>query len=226
MAQLYYTIRSVEAAGQYGQYCYRASRARIDQYDQYRHGRSRVSMDQLGQYRYRDQYGKGHQRDPREESPVRQPKALGFYDYHLPPSDSSNLLPYPLYRLTTSVLRLMLNISPQAIRTNHPLRMLLITLLGALPPFTLALPGNGAQLQNPNGLVTIIVDGFPSVTPAPTHCDNAWCTDGTTWCEYWAGATSWDLGRPVPGETPVPLGACTVGDVITVTTTVLVTTTA
>ncbi|KAG5925580.1 hypothetical protein E4U42_004159 [Claviceps africana] len=51
----------------------------------------------------------------------------------------------------------------------------------------------------------------PAVTPAPRPtCDYAFCDEnGSSWCFYWRGVTTWDASRGVlPGETRVPLGTC------------------
>ncbi|ODA82868.1 hypothetical protein RJ55_01377 [Drechmeria coniospora] len=50
----------------------------------------------------------------------------------------------------------------------------------------------------------------PTVT-LPIACDYSYCDGSTSWCFYWAGVTSYDPFRgPVPGETRVELGPCTV----------------
>ena len=58
------------------------------------------------------------------------------------------------------------------------------------------------------------------VTPAPQwvsvsgastsiRCDDEFCSDGSSWCVYWAGITSWDASKgPVPGEKATIIGTC------------------
>ncbi|KAK6866161.1 hypothetical protein PG995_002689 [Apiospora arundinis] len=57
------------------------------------------------------------------------------------------------------------------------------------------------------------------ITPAPQsvtvsssstlRCDDEFCSDGSSWCVYWAGITSWDASKgPVPGEKATTIGTC------------------
>lgn len=57
---------------------------------------------------------------------------------------------------------------------------------------------------------------IPHMTPRPTakpttsiKCDYAYCAEGTSWCFYFAGFTTYDTSRgPLPGETRTSLGPC------------------
>ncbi|KAF3013815.1 hypothetical protein E8E14_012172 [Neopestalotiopsis sp. 37M] len=50
----------------------------------------------------------------------------------------------------------------------------------------------------------------PPVSSFTASCDDKYCKDGSRYCYYWAGQTSYEFGvGPVPGETFTVLGACT-----------------
>ncbi|KAK9423536.1 hypothetical protein SUNI508_04017 [Seiridium unicorne] len=58
----------------------------------------------------------------------------------------------------------------------------------------------------------------PPPPPPPTtlstsftyKCDEMFCSQGSQWCFYWGGVSSYDITRgPVPGETHTILGQCT-----------------
>ncbi|ETS76392.1 hypothetical protein PFICI_11779 [Pestalotiopsis fici W106-1] len=66
----------------------------------------------------------------------------------------------------------------------------------------------------------------PPVSSFTASCDDAFCSQGSRYCYYWGGETSYEFGKgPVPGETQTILGACTVvtstvpGSVVTQTIT-------
>jgi hypothetical protein len=47
-------------------------------------------------------------------------------------------------------------------------------------------------------------------TSFTNKCDNAFCSEGSRWCFYWGGVSSYDVTLgPIPGETHTILGACT-----------------
>lgn len=51
-----------------------------------------------------------------------------------------------------------------------------------------------------------------STTAGPTatsiHCDITYCVNGTSFCHYWAGISTWHIGGPSPGEVRTTLGSC------------------
>ncbi|KAK7908595.1 hypothetical protein PG985_015898 [Apiospora marii] len=53
--------------------------------------------------------------------------------------------------------------------------------------------------------VSVSVSG----TSTSIRCDDEFCSDGSSWCVYWAGITSWDASKgPVPGEKATIIGTC------------------
>ncbi|KAL6868374.1 hypothetical protein J3F83DRAFT_714648 [Trichoderma novae-zelandiae] len=51
----------------------------------------------------------------------------------------------------------------------------------------------------------------PTTTPAPPHCDITYCVNGTSYCHFWAGVTTWQMTGPSPGELVTTLGMCKLG---------------
>ncbi|TFB05923.1 hypothetical protein CCMA1212_001593 [Trichoderma ghanense] len=51
----------------------------------------------------------------------------------------------------------------------------------------------------------------PTITPAPLHCDITYCVNGTSYCHFWAGVTTWQMTGPSPGELVTTLGVCKLG---------------
>ncbi|KAH6654430.1 hypothetical protein BKA67DRAFT_535752 [Truncatella angustata] len=85
---------------------------------------------------------------------------------------------------------------------------------------TVAVPAPSASAEGPppappSSGTTTEEPPPPPPSPAPTtlstsfttRCDNALCSEGSRWCFYWAGVTSWDVSLgPIPGETHTILG--------------------
>ncbi|KAK1241697.1 hypothetical protein MKX07_007520 [Trichoderma sp. CBMAI-0711] len=51
----------------------------------------------------------------------------------------------------------------------------------------------------------------PTITPGPLHCDITYCVNGTSYCHFWAGVTTWQKTGPSPGELVTTLGVCKLG---------------
>lgn len=88
-----------------------------------------------------------------------------------------------------------------------------LLLLLAVPSMAMVVPnaswGGLSTPSNPSILTTLITVGPSSPGRSSVHCDAAYCKDGTSYCHFWAGATTWNptIG-PVPGEMQTVLGAC------------------
>lgn len=54
-----------------------------------------------------------------------------------------------------------------------------------------------------------------STTAGPTatsvHCDITYCVNGTSFCHFWAGISTWHISGPSPGELRTTLGSCKLG---------------
>ncbi|KAM0250548.1 hypothetical protein ACHAQJ_008558 [Trichoderma viride] len=74
----------------------------------------------------------------------------------------------------------------------------------ALPPATTT--SASSMLTN----TTIATAGL-TMTPVPLHCDITYCVNGTSYCHFWAGISTWYTLGPSPGELLTTLGACKVG---------------
>ncbi|KAF3074908.1 hypothetical protein CFAM422_002664 [Trichoderma lentiforme] len=51
----------------------------------------------------------------------------------------------------------------------------------------------------------------PTISPAAIHCDITYCVNGTSFCHFWAGASTWQMSGPSPGEVVTTMGVCKVG---------------
>ncbi|KAL7956236.1 hypothetical protein V8C34DRAFT_306728 [Trichoderma compactum] len=51
----------------------------------------------------------------------------------------------------------------------------------------------------------------PTVSAAAIHCDITYCVNGTSFCHFWAGASTWKMSGPSPGEVVTTMGVCKVG---------------
>ncbi|KAL6695936.1 hypothetical protein J3F84DRAFT_407921 [Trichoderma pleuroticola] len=51
----------------------------------------------------------------------------------------------------------------------------------------------------------------PTISPAAIHCDITYCVNGTSFCHFWAGASTWQRSGPSPGELVTTMGVCKVG---------------
>ncbi|KKO99304.1 hypothetical protein THAR02_08595 [Trichoderma harzianum] len=51
----------------------------------------------------------------------------------------------------------------------------------------------------------------PTISPAAIHCDITYCVNGTSFCHFWAGASTWKMSGPSPGEVVTTMGVCKVG---------------
>ncbi|PTB65282.1 hypothetical protein BBK36DRAFT_1142272 [Trichoderma citrinoviride] len=58
----------------------------------------------------------------------------------------------------------------------------------------------------------------PTATPAVLHCDITYCVNGTSYCHFWGGVTTWQKEGPSPGELVTTLGVCKLGRARTTTT--------
>ncbi|KAL7927759.1 hypothetical protein ACQKWADRAFT_277736 [Trichoderma austrokoningii] len=56
---------------------------------------------------------------------------------------------------------------------------------------------------------TISTTARPAATSI--HCDITYCVNGTSFCHFWAGISSWHIGGPLPGEVRTTLGSCKLG---------------
>ncbi|KAL7943573.1 hypothetical protein V8C42DRAFT_329444 [Trichoderma barbatum] len=50
-----------------------------------------------------------------------------------------------------------------------------------------------------------------TITPVAIHCDNSYCVNGTSYCHYWAGISTWNTDGPSPGEVVTTMGICKAG---------------
>ncbi|KOS19396.1 hypothetical protein ESCO_000742 [Escovopsis weberi] len=85
-------------------------------------------------------------------------------------------------------------------------RILLLLPLLPLSPALVLLTGHPNATETPAPLVT----AFPA-GPSPIHCDVAYCSNGTSYCHFWAGVSSWNHAGPQPGEVRTALGSCNAG---------------
>lgn len=70
-----------------------------------------------------------------------------------------------------------------------------------------------AQAQAPSTIAVVATNtstatAAPVVTPANIHCDLTYCVNGTSYCHFWAGISTWYITGPWPGEVMTTLGAC------------------
>ncbi|KAH6606649.1 hypothetical protein Trco_005802 [Trichoderma cornu-damae] len=73
----------------------------------------------------------------------------------------------------------------------------------ALPPAT----STASVLAN----ATTTAAEASTITPVPIHCDISYCVNGTSYCHFWAGISTWYATGPSPGELLTTLGACKLG---------------
>ena len=92
----------------------------------------------------------------------------------------------------------------------------LLTILAILTISVLAAPQVPPPLQSTTSSPATTTPPEPSPTdnedsPKP-DCDYAWCDEGTSWCNYFAGITGWDAEKgPVPGTVVTAIGRCDAG---------------
>ncbi|EFX00563.1 hypothetical protein CMQ_7565 [Grosmannia clavigera kw1407] len=104
--------------------------------------------------------------------------------------------------------------------------MLLGSVTATLPLLGLAAAGVAPRLAHWSSYATAnttsnvtttasVASSIPSTNttttgPRHTSCDIRYCQNGTSYCRYWGGYTSFDISlrRPVPGETYMTLGLC------------------
>ncbi|KAL6908400.1 hypothetical protein GGI43DRAFT_392640 [Trichoderma evansii] len=77
------------------------------------------------------------------------------------------------------------------------------TSLAPLPPAT-ATSTSLFTLTN-----TTISTAGPTATSV--HCDITYCVNGTSFCHFWAGISTWHMSGPSPGELRTTLGSCKLG---------------
>ncbi|KAL7911215.1 hypothetical protein GGI35DRAFT_478582 [Trichoderma velutinum] len=58
---------------------------------------------------------------------------------------------------------------------------------------------------------TSIATTTATISPAAIHCDITYCVNGTSFCHFWAGASTWQMSGPSPGEVVTTMGVCKVG---------------
>ncbi|EHK15435.1 uncharacterized protein TRIVIDRAFT_64656 [Trichoderma virens Gv29-8] len=51
----------------------------------------------------------------------------------------------------------------------------------------------------------------PTITAATVHCDITYCVNGTSYCHFWAGISTWKMSGPSPGEVVTTMGVCKIG---------------
>ncbi|KAL7818073.1 hypothetical protein V8C44DRAFT_355449 [Trichoderma aethiopicum] len=96
--------------------------------------------------------------------------------------------------------------------------MLLKALLPTIPLLLFTFPPTTRATQPP----TIPTSSFPfsnstaaaatpTITPGPLRCDITYCVNGTSYCHFWAGVTTWQKTGPSPGELVTTLGVCKLG---------------
>ncbi|PON20458.1 hypothetical protein TGAM01_v210689 [Trichoderma gamsii] len=49
------------------------------------------------------------------------------------------------------------------------------------------------------------------IATSSIHCDITYCVNGTSFCHFWAGITTWHMSGPSPGELKTTLGSCKLG---------------
>ncbi|KAL6895505.1 hypothetical protein HDV57DRAFT_512088 [Trichoderma longibrachiatum] len=93
------------------------------------------------------------------------------------------------------------------------LKSLLPTLLLLLPTTTRAtnpptIPTSSFSFSNSTAAAAAAT---PTITPGPLRCDITYCVNGTSFCHFWAGVTTWQKTGPSPGELVTTLGVCKLG---------------
>lgn len=94
------------------------------------------------------------------------------------------------------------------------LKSLLPTLLLLLPTTTRAtnpptIPTSSFSFSNSTAAAAAAAT--PTITPGPLRCDITYCVNGTSFCHFWAGVTTWQKTGPSPGELVTTLGVCKLG---------------
>ncbi|KAL7901454.1 hypothetical protein HDV63DRAFT_400886 [Trichoderma sp. SZMC 28014] len=49
------------------------------------------------------------------------------------------------------------------------------------------------------------------IATSSIHCDITYCVNGTSFCHFWAGISTWHISGPSPGEVKTTLGSCKLG---------------
>ncbi|PTB46936.1 hypothetical protein M441DRAFT_64186 [Trichoderma asperellum CBS 433.97] len=62
-------------------------------------------------------------------------------------------------------------------------------------------------------LFTLANTTVSTVGPTATsiHCDITYCVNGTSFCHFWAGISTWYMSGPSPGELRTTVGSCKLG---------------
>ncbi|UKZ77204.1 hypothetical protein TrVFT333_004923 [Trichoderma virens FT-333] len=59
--------------------------------------------------------------------------------------------------------------------------------------------------------ITSTATAQPTITPTTVHCDITYCVNGTSYCHFWAGISTWKMSGPSPGEVVTTMGVCKIG---------------
>ncbi|KAL5092053.1 hypothetical protein Trisim1_002439 [Trichoderma cf. simile WF8] len=87
--------------------------------------------------------------------------------------------------------------------------ILYISLLLTSSATAVFLPATSTSASSLNSTST--ATAAPTVSPAAIHCDITYCVNGTSFCHFWAGASTWQMSGPSPGEVVTTMGVCKVG---------------
>ncbi|EHK42293.1 uncharacterized protein TrAtP1_004151 [Trichoderma atroviride] len=63
----------------------------------------------------------------------------------------------------------------------------------------------------PITLNTTISTTAAPIATSSIHCDITYCVNGTSFCHFWAGISTWHMSGPSPGEVRTTLGSCKLG---------------
>ncbi|KAL7803154.1 hypothetical protein V8C43DRAFT_323055 [Trichoderma afarasin] len=87
--------------------------------------------------------------------------------------------------------------------------ILYISLLLTSSATAIFLPATSTSASSLNSTST--ATAAPTISPAAIHCDITYCVNGTSFCHFWAGASTWQMSGPSPGEVVTTMGVCKVG---------------